>query len=129
VELRFDTVRAADHWILQSGRSPAYTTFVDGQVAVVFADPPEGARAVAFPGHETLLGILPISRVLASCAIERVRVLGGGVADPAQELDTRDFVRPQWMGGGLTLLVQPARDGLWVPFEVPNPTPCCADHS
>jgi hypothetical protein len=126
---RFADVRAADHWILRSGRSPAYTTFVDGRVAVVFADPPEGARAVAYPGHETLLGILPVSRVLESSAIERVLVLGGGAADPAQEVDTRDFVRPQWIGGGLTLVVQPARGGRLVPFEVPNPTPCCAGHA
>jgi hypothetical protein len=126
---QFDDVRAADHWILQSGRSPAYTTFVDGRVAVIFADPPEGARAVAYPGHETLLGILPVSRVLASSAIERVQVLGGGVADPDQELDTRDYVRPQRISGALTLLVQPARGGRLVPFEVPDPTPCCADHT
>jgi hypothetical protein len=96
---------------------------------VVFADPPEGARAVAYPGHERLLGILPVCRVLESSAIERVQLLGGGAADPAQELDTRDFVRPQWIRGALTLLVQPARGGLLVPFEVPNPTPCCADHA
>lgn len=44
-------------------------------------------------------------------------------------MGTRDFVRPQWIGEALTLLVQPARDGRVVPFEGPNPTPCCADHA
>jgi hypothetical protein len=89
----------------------------------------EGGRAVVFPGVESLTGIRTIGEVLASSAIERVVVLGGGGEPPAkQELDTRDFVRPQWMDGRLTLVAQPARDGRLVPFESPTPTPCCADH-
>jgi len=125
----FDDVRAADHWILRCGRSPAYTTFVDGHVEVVFDEPPEGARAVTFPGNERLVGTLPIASVLAGSAIDRVTVLGGGAPEGTQKLDTRDFVRPQWIDGALTLVVQPARDGRLVPFEVPDPTPCCADHA
>jgi hypothetical protein len=90
----------------------------------------EGGRAVVFPGAESLTGIRTIGEVLANSAIERVVVLGGGGEPPAeQELDTRDFVRPQWMDGRLTLVTQPARDGRLVPFESPTPTPCCADHS
>ena len=49
-------------------------------------------------------------------------------ADPAQLVDTRDFVRPHWIDGVLTLVTMPAAGDRLAPFEVPNPTPCCADH-
>jgi hypothetical protein len=129
----FDNVRTAEHWILQAGRSTpitsAYTTFAGGRVAVCFADPPEGARAVVFPGSDRLTGVVTVQDVLGKTAIERVTLLGGGDPPPGQELDTRDFVRPQWTEGRLTLVVQPASEGRLVPFESPNPTPCCADHA
>jgi hypothetical protein len=48
---------------------------------------------------------------------------------PATEILTRDFVRPQWLDGRLTLITTPAAGDRIAPFEVPNPTPCCADHS
>jgi hypothetical protein len=44
-------------------------------------------------------------------------------------LDTRDHVRPEWQAGELVLAVTPVHNGLFAPFEVPNPTPCCADHA
>ena len=128
--MRFDDVPAAEHWIFQAGLPAAYTAFVDGRVQVFTADPPDGARAVVFPGAEELTGVLPIHAVLAKSAIERVVLLGGGGEPPGeQDLDTRDFVRPRMMGGTLTLVVQPARDGRLVPFEHPSPRPCCADHA
>jgi hypothetical protein len=69
--------------------------------------------------------------VLRASAIERVVVLGlpdRPEAPPDTVLDTRAFVRPQWMDGRLTLVAMPTPDGHIAPFEVPNPTPCCADH-
>jgi hypothetical protein len=98
-------------------------------VVVTFEDPPQGARAVVYPGVERLTGTVTVGYVLANSAIDRVVVLGGGAADPGQELETRDYVRPLWRDGGLTLVTQPARDGRLVPFEAPDPTPCCADHA
>jgi hypothetical protein len=78
---------------------------------------------------ERLVGRLTVGDMLAWSAIERISVLGGGPApDPAVELDTRDFVRPQWMDGRLTLMALPAPGGRLAPFELPNPIPCCADH-
>jgi len=126
--MRFDSVQAAEHWIFQSGRPAAYTYFSAGAVLVGFENPPDRARAVTFPGADALVGVVPISFVLANSAIDRILLLGGGPVSGEQELETRDFVRPQWMDGTLTLLVQPARDGRLVPFESPHPTPCCADH-
>jgi hypothetical protein len=41
---------------------------------------------------------------------------------------TRDHVRPEWRDGLLTLIATPTSNGVFAPFEVPNPTPCCADH-
>jgi hypothetical protein len=132
--MRFDDVRTAEHWILQAGRSTpiatAFTSFREGKVEVSFTDPPNGARAVVFPGSDNLVGVLTVAEVVERSAIDRVILLGGGIeAAPALEVDTRGFVRPQWIGGVLTLVVQPSSGGRLTPFESPNPTPCCADHS
>jgi hypothetical protein len=129
----FDDVRTAEDWIRQTGRSAAittaYTSFRAGKVEVSFADPPNGARAVVFPGAGDLVGVLTVAEVVARSAIERVIMLGGGAqATATQELDTHGFVRPQWIDGALTLVVQPGSGGRLVPFESPSPTPCCADH-
>jgi hypothetical protein len=71
-----------------------------------------------------------VADLLARSAIEAVRVIGGTATSPAPGtlLDTRDFVRPQWIDGVLTLVATPAPAGHLAPFEVPNPTPCCAAH-
>ncbi|MFI7702616.1 hypothetical protein [Nonomuraea sp. NPDC049480] len=42
---------------------------------------------------------------------------------------TADHVRPVWRDGVMTLLAMPAAGGRITPAEVPNPTPCCADHA
>ncbi len=85
-------------------------------------------RAVIFPGSAELTGTLTVGEVLARTAIDRVEVLGGGLADEAATLDTRDFVRPQFRDGELVLTVLPAAGGVLVPFETRDPTPCCASH-
>ena len=87
-----------------------------------------GGRLVHFPGLEHLLGTLPVAEVLDRSAIDRVRVLAGGSADPDARLRTRGHVRPSWSDGELVLLVQQAPGGTLVPFESPDPTPCCAHH-
>jgi hypothetical protein len=86
-------------------------------------------RAVRFPGVDLLTGTVPVADVLASTAIDEVRVLAGGVLPPAAVLQTRDFCRPVYADGTLVLHVLPAGPGRVAPFEVPNPTPCCAAHS
>jgi hypothetical protein len=87
-------------------------------------------RAVLFPGHDQLTGELTVEHLLAVSAIERVIVLGGGPQpEPGTVVDTRDHVRPQWLHGRLTLVAMPSAGGRIAPFEVPDPTPCCADHA
>lgn len=86
-------------------------------------------RATVFPGVERLTGTLPVAELLDVSAIERVTVIGGAPAGPDTLVDTRDHVRPQWRDGVLTLITTPAPGGRIAPFEVPNPTPCCADHA
>ena len=86
-------------------------------------------RAVVFAGVGSLTGEVPVSRVLNGSAIDGLAVLGGGEPEPDAVLRTRDHVRPEWSNGVLTLAVSPAGPGIYVPFEVPNPTPCCADHA
>ncbi len=85
-------------------------------------------RLVRFPGSHALTGTLPVAQVVARTAVDRVRVLAAGDADPHQLVVTRDHVRPAWSDGEVVLLVQPAAGGTLVPFESPDPTPCCADH-
>ena len=86
-------------------------------------------RAVIYPGVERLVGVLRVAQVLQLSAIENVQVLGAATApSPETLLETGDFVRPQWMQGVLTLVATPAANGRIAPFEVADPTPCCADH-
>ncbi|WP_250036002.1 hypothetical protein [Paractinoplanes maris] len=152
VSLGHREVGAADHWILSLEPAPslACTHLVkspfphvaislvgssfDGTPAELRAAADEAAagrfgRAVVFPGSSELTGTLTVAEVLATTAIDRVEVLGSGVADAALKLDTRDFVRPQYRGGDLVLVTMPAVGGTLVPFETRDPTPCCADHA
>ncbi|MFI9759931.1 hypothetical protein ACIHFB_18520 [Streptomyces sp. NPDC051963] len=86
-------------------------------------------RAVVYPGVSSLTGTLTVAQVLARSAIDRVTVLGAaGQPAPDARLVTQDHVRPQWTDGELVLTAMPAVGGVLVPFEVPDPTPCCADH-
>ncbi|MFI0087090.1 hypothetical protein [Streptomyces bobili] len=86
-------------------------------------------RAVPYRGTGLLHGTMTVEEVLSVSAIDRVTVLGSA-GQP--RLDTRlvacGHVRPQWQGGELVLAAMPAVGGTLVPFEVPEPTPCCADH-
>ncbi|GIJ66763.1 hypothetical protein [Virgisporangium ochraceum] len=86
-------------------------------------------RASHFPGRDRLTGTRTVADLLAASAIEAVVVLGAPPPRPETPVQTRDFVRPQWTDGRLTLVTTPAADGHLAPFEVPNPTPCCAQHA
>jgi hypothetical protein len=98
-----------------------------GQAAVAHAARRSG-RAARFPGAAALVGALTVDELLARSAIEQVTLLGGGSPAAGTVVDTRGFVRPEWRDGRLTLIAAPAGPGRIAPFEVPDPTPCCADH-
>jgi hypothetical protein len=85
-------------------------------------------RLVRFPGSDALTGRLTVAELVERSAVDRVRVLAAGDAGPGEVVVTREHVRPAWSDGELVLLVQPAVGGTLVPFESPDPTPCCADH-
>lgn len=85
-------------------------------------------RAAVYPGQERLTGLMSVTDIVATSAIERVVTLGAPTPEPDTVVDTRDFVRPQWIYGQLTLVTTSAAAGRIAPFEVPNPTPCCANH-
>lgn len=85
-------------------------------------------RVLRFPGWSRLVGEVTVEQVLAS-AIDRVVVLAGVEPVGTTRLVTRDFVVPRWEVGQLVLHTQPNRGGTLVPFETPNPTPCCQDHA
>lgn len=147
-----DTV-AAEHWLRSLPVAPvlAFTHVVQQprpHVALSLAFPgavPEGlgpespeavaehvarrsGRGVLYPGVSALVGTLTVGEILDLSAIARVEVLGGGEAGPELLVATGDFVRPQWRAGVLTLTTTPAAGGRLVPFEIRNPTPCCAAH-
>jgi hypothetical protein len=88
-----------------------------------------GGRAVVYPGVDGLIGEITVQSLLAGAAINRIVVLAGQSEPAASDVPTRGHVRPEGRDGLLTLAVMPAPDGAFVPFEVPNPTPCCADHA
>ncbi|MGX1225260.1 hypothetical protein [Streptomyces ambofaciens] len=89
----------------------------------------EHGRAVLFPGAAGLTGTLTLAELLARSAIDRVTVLGTpDEPAPDTRLVTRDHVRPHWQDGRLVQAAMPAVGGTLVPFEDPDPTPCCADH-
>ncbi|MBP2704549.1 hypothetical protein JOL79_12060 [Microbispora sp. RL4-1S] len=87
-------------------------------------------RIALFPGRSALVGTLTVGDLLARSAVERVLVLAQpDPPAPGAAVDTRDHVRPVWRDTVMTLLTMPAAGGLLVPAEVPDPTPCCADHA
>ncbi|WP_046734507.1 hypothetical protein [Streptomyces humi] len=92
--------------------------------------PPASGRAVVYPGVARLTGTVAVADLLDRTAVERLVVLGapGAELPPTTEVLTQDHVRPEWRAGVLTLALVPAAGGLLAPFEVPDPTPCCADH-
>jgi hypothetical protein len=137
VSLGHRELAEADHWILALDPAPVYACthlvrepypHVAISLSGVAAHEDAGGRAVLFPGVGRLVGVLSVAEVVALSAIERVEVLGGGTAEDTATLDTTGFVRPQWRDGELVLTAVPAAGGLLVPFEVRNPTPCCAEH-
>ncbi|GAA3651120.1 hypothetical protein GCM10022224_012500 [Nonomuraea antimicrobica] len=89
-----------------------------------------GGRVVTFPGRDLLTGTLGAGAIRDGSAIDRVLVLASP-GPPADDVPvvTNDHVRPVWRDGLMTLLTMPAAEGRLTPAEVPNPTPCCADHA
>lgn len=87
-------------------------------------------RAVLYAGVERLTGTVTVADLLESTAIDQLTVVGAPLAtlDPATPVLTQDHVRPEWREGDLVLALVPAAGNTLAPFEVPNPTPCCADH-
>jgi hypothetical protein len=88
-----------------------------------------GGRAVLYPGADAVTGVMTVARLSEVSAEDRIAVLGSSEEPSAErELVTRGHVRPEFRDGRLVLVAMPAVGGTLVPFEVPDPTPCCADH-
>ncbi|MEV0485929.1 hypothetical protein AB0I69_35670 [Streptomyces sp. NPDC050508] len=86
-------------------------------------------RAVLYAGVERLTGTVTVADLLET-AIDQLTVVGAPLTtpDPTTPVLTQDHVRPEWREGHLVLALVPAVGNTLAPFEVPNPTPCCADH-
>ena len=115
---------------------PAYvgTTFdpVDRVVVRVAEEAvglPDGTRLFVFPGHERLTGTVTVREMIGTTAINQVRGLADTFPGLEDRVDTQEFVRPLVEDGRVVLVVRPGHRAGLVPFEQPNPTPCCADHA
>ncbi|WP_433429565.1 hypothetical protein [Nonomuraea sp. CA-141351] len=87
-------------------------------------------RVVTYPGRDLLAGTVTVGTILGDSAIDRVLLLASPEPPHAgTPVLTSDHVRPVWRDGLMTLLTMPAAGGRLAPAEVPNPTPCCADHA
>ncbi|MFI9382204.1 hypothetical protein [Kutzneria sp. NPDC052558] len=89
----------------------------DGPADFAVVSSREGGRAFRFPGQDALHGSLSVRDLVAASAIDRVVGVGCSVADDTV-VDTRDYVRPVYADGLLTLHVTPAAAGSVVPLEV-----------
>ncbi len=85
-------------------------------------------RAFAFPGLASLDRIVTVATLLSASAVDDVITLGGALARPLDRLDTQNHLRPEFSAGRLVLRVRPSVGVDLVPFEQPNPTPCCPSH-
>jgi hypothetical protein len=85
-------------------------------------------RAVLYPGVRRLVGTVTVAELTAKSAIERVLLAGPRHDEPAPDtlVETRSYVRPQWMDGVLTLVAVPAPDGRIAPLEAPEMVPAQA---
>ncbi len=134
------STRDAEHDYRELGgdaaEPPAYvgTTFGPVHRVVVHeaddvAHLPDRTRLFVFPGHHRLIGTVTVREILVGTAIDQVRGLAGTFPSLEDLVDTQEFVRPVVEHGRLVLVVRPGHRAGLVPFEQPNPTPCCADHT
>ncbi len=99
---------------------------LDAAVASAVAVEHQGRRSgrggAVFEASKALVGVVSVGDVLTRSVIERVVVLGGpppGI--DALGIETRDFVRPQWKDGLLTLIHDPGPGRPAGPVRVPRP--------
>lgn len=89
--------------------------------------PPDGARAVRFPGQDRLTGRHRAGDITAWSEIDEVVGIGVPVG-PDATVDTQGFLRPTYQAGRLVLLVEPAAGALLRPSEIEQPHQCCGGH-
>lgn len=89
--------------------------------------PPDGARAVRFPGQDRLTGVHVVADITARSEIDEVVGIGVAVG-PDTPVDTLGFLRPTYQSGRLVLLVEPAAGGVLRPSEIAQPHQCCGGH-
>jgi hypothetical protein len=89
--------------------------------------PPDGARAVRFPGQDRLTGVHPAGEITALSEIDEVVGIGVPVG-PDTPVDTLGYLRPTYQAGRLVLLVEPAAGGVLRPSEIEQPHQCCGGH-
>jgi hypothetical protein len=89
--------------------------------------PPDGARAVRFPGQDRLTGRHRAGDLTAWSEIDEVVGIGVPVG-PDAIVDTLGFLRPTYQAGRLVLLVEPAAGALLRPSEIEQPHQCCGGH-
>ncbi|MEO3936440.1 hypothetical protein V3N99_06735 [Dermatophilaceae bacterium Soc4.6] len=132
---------AATHFLPEHSGVAVTIEHADGELTVIGAGDPShagwalehhrhrtGGRLFLFPGSQSLVGTTAVGAVLGLTAVDEVVGIGVPSVDASTPLHTQEFVRPTFERGRVRLLVRPAPGGAVVPFEQPEPTPCCATH-
>ena len=105
------------HVVREPSPHHAVSFELDGDADFSVLQDRTGGRAFRFPGQDALRGSLTVQRLVAVSAIDRVVGVGCTITDDTV-VDTRDYVRPVYVDGLLTLHVTPAAAGTVVPLEV-----------
>jgi len=111
-------------WAIEVGSRPGRA---GARTAIAAHAAGTGGRALRFRGQHDLRGALTIDAILEASAIQEVEVLGAASTGRAV-VDTRDFVRPHYRNGRLTLVVTPLDENRLQPFELEHAHQCCDGH-
>jgi len=117
-------VYEAGEWALEVGEASARA---GARRAIAAHAAGAGGRAIRFVGQADLRGEVHVAEVLAVSAISDVHVLGAELVGAAV-IESRNYLRPQYLGGALTLVVTPLDDGRLQPFELEHAHQCCDGH-
>lgn len=88
----------------------------------------EGGRAFRYGGQAAVDGPLTVAELTSRTAIAAVVDLAGRPLPDGEVVQTFGYARPAYTQGRLALMVGPYSGGQHVPFELENPTRCCAFH-
>ena len=123
LELASDATLLCTHVVREPSPHHAVSFELNGPAGFEELRERDGGRAFRFPGQDALRGSMPVRELVSLSAIDRVVGVGCTVTDDTV-VDTRDYLRPVYADGLLTLHITPAAAGSVVPLEVEGAHVC-----